>query len=70
MTQFTQEPDGAMPLTTDELTGLKLPGIATHGALNPDKVLDWSQGGRLQSEGANRRRNVDALRRINITTRR
>ncbi len=44
MTRITQQPDGATPLTADELRGLKLPGISTHGALNAVEAVNIEQG--------------------------
>ena len=37
-------PEGATPLTADELQGLKLKGITTHGALNEVEAVNIEQG--------------------------
>lgn len=44
MSQITEQPDGATPLTKDELAGLRLAGVSTHGALNAVEAVNIEQG--------------------------
>lgn len=44
MTGILNQPEGATPLTADELQGLKLPGITTHGELNEVEAVNIEQG--------------------------
>lgn len=44
MTGILNQPEGATPLTADELQGLKLSGITTHGELNEVEAVNIEQG--------------------------
>lgn len=44
MTGILNQPTGATPLTVDELQGLKVPGITTHGELNEVEAVNIEQG--------------------------
>lgn len=44
MTGILNQPEGATPLTADELQGLKLLGITAHGELNEVEAVNIEQG--------------------------
>ena len=44
MTEILNQPTGATDLTPDELQGLKVPGITTHGELNEIEAVNIEQG--------------------------
>lgn len=44
MTQILNQPTGATDLTPDELQGLKVPGITTHGELNEVEAVNIERG--------------------------
>ncbi len=44
MTGILNQPEGATPLTADELQGLKARGVTTHGELNEVEAINIEQG--------------------------